>query len=131
MRHSRHLSRYLLTASLCVLGVSATAQTPSATTFPPDAAPVTADALRQRLVGQSFTAKMSNGNQMRLQFREDFVYVNSGPTNDSGRWRTDGGQLCIDWNRIPGSGCSQARMVGNVVYITRVSNGEVMRLDDQ
>jgi hypothetical protein len=39
--------------------------------------------------------------------------------------------MCIEWNRIPNSGCSEARMLGNTIYLTRVANGEVIRLEER
>lgn len=121
-----------LLALLCLtahaLPAGAQASQPS---FPPDAQPVAAETLKARLLGKSFVAKTARGGEMRLQYKDDFVYINAGPTNDSGRWRVEGSQLCIDWNRIPNSGCSEARMAGDIVYITRVSNGEVIRLDER
>ena len=120
-------------AILC-LGLMPTlagAQTAGLPTFPPDAQPVAPEVLREKLTGKSFSYRTASGSEARLQFKSDFVYVNAGPTNDSGRWRTEGSQMCIEWNRIPNSGCSEARMLGNTVYLTRVANGEVIRLEER
>lgn len=100
-------------------------------TFPADAQPVAPEVLKERLTGKSFSYRTASGGEARLQFKGDFVYVNAGQTNDSGRWRTEGSQMCIEWNRIPNSGCSEARMLGNTVYLTRVANGEVIRLEER
>ena len=123
-----------LLAALCIglmpsfSGAQSAAPLP---TFPPDAQPVAPEVLKERLTGKSFSYRTASGAEVRLQYKSDFVYVNAGPTNDSGRWRIEGSQLCIEWNRIPNSGCSEARMLGNTVYITRVANGEVIRLEDR
>jgi hypothetical protein len=120
-----------LCLSLLSLPALALAQTAALPTFPPDAQPVAPEVLKERLAGKSFSYKTASGAEARLQFKADFVYVNAGPTNDSGRWRTEGSQMCIEWNRIPNSGCSEARMLGNTVYLTRVANGEVIKLEDR
>jgi hypothetical protein len=122
---------HVLCLSVLALPGLALAQAAALPGFPPEAQPVAPDVLREKLLGKSFVAKAANGVEMRLQYKSDFVYLNAGPTNDSGRWRTEGSQMCIEWNRIPNSGCSEARLVGNTIYITRVSNGEVMRLEER
>jgi hypothetical protein len=122
---------HVLCLSMLVAPGLALAQATALPGFPPEAQPVAPEVLREKLLGKSFVAKASNGAEMRLQYKSDFVYLNAGPTNDSGRWRTEGSRLCIEWNRIPNSGCSEARMLGDAIYITRVSNGEVMRLDER
>jgi hypothetical protein len=122
---------HVLCLSVLALPGLALAQAAALPTFPPDAQPVAPEVLREKLTGKSFSYRMANGGEVRLQFKSDFVYVNAGPTNDSGRWRIEGSQMCIEWNRIPNSGCSEARMLGMTVYLTRVTNGEVIKLEER
>jgi hypothetical protein len=132
MSHTQSVPTLL--AALCLglmpslSGAQSAAPVPA---FPPDAQPVAPEVLKERLTGKSFFYRTASGGEVRLQFKSDFVYVNAGPTNDSGRWRAEGSQMCIEWNRIPNSGCSEARMLGNTVYLTRVATAEVIQLEER
>ena len=102
------------------------AQASFPTAFPAEAVPITAEALKQRLTGKSFTIKPAAGEEMRLQYQESNAFINIGSANDSGKWRAEGSTLCQDWRRFPVS-CSEVRLLGDVMYLKR-STGEVVVL---
>jgi hypothetical protein len=120
----------VLAGSFFMLAVSALAQ-PAAlnTEFPPDAEMLEGDALRQRMAGKSFKTLAADGQEMRLQYKSDgFAFVDtSRGFRDTGKWRVEGKNVCVDWNRAP-SGCSEARAKGEFVHIRRVSTPEVLTL---
>lgn len=120
----------VLAGSLFMLSLSALAQ-PAAlnTDFPADAEMIEGDALRQRMAGKSFKAVAADGVEMRLQYKNDgFAFVDtSRGFRDTGKWRVEGKNVCVEWNRAP-SGCSEARAKGEFVHIRRISTPEVLTL---
>ena len=112
---------------LACLPVWALAQAPFATDFPGGAAVVAADDLQKKLTGRVFQMKYANGTDVRLEFKDTYAYVNSGSSSDSGKWRTEGSKLCIEWQRFP-SGCSEVRTVAEALYLKRFANGEIVQL---
>ena len=112
---------------LACLPMWALAQAPFATEFPDGAAVVAADDLQKRLTGRVFQMKYANGTDVRLEFKETYAYANSGSRPDSGKWRTDGSKLCIEWQRFP-SGCSEVRTVADALYVKRFTNGEIVQM---
>jgi hypothetical protein len=117
MRHALLLSLLLPTL--------APAQPALQTEFPPAAAPLAPDALKQLLTGKVFTVNPASGPEMRLEYRDSYAYVNVGNRSDSGKWRVEGSAACIDWKVFP-PGCSEFRLLGDVLYTKRASNGEVV-----
>lgn len=98
--------------------------------FPDGAQPLAAEALAQRLGGQVFDSRLATGEQRRLEFKADgyvFLDVSTG-TRATGRWRTEGSRLCVEWQRLRGSGCNEMRLADEVLYLQR-DNGEVVRYD--
>ncbi len=71
------------------------AQSSFPTEFPNGALPLTADALKQRLLGKTFVAKSLTGPDVRTEYRETYVYLNIGNTNDTGTWKTEGSTVCM------------------------------------
>ena len=118
--------RTLASLLLCLLlePSLALAQTSFPTDWPAGAETLAADVLRQRLVGKSFLAKSLTGPDVRTEYQENFAYINVGETNDSGRWRTEGSAVCNEWKRL--RACSEIRAVGDVLYVKRANNGEIM-----
>lgn len=97
--------------------------------FPPEAQPIVAQALKDRLSGRVFKARLHDHTGWRLQFKGDFVFVNiSSGASDSGRWRTEDGRLCVDYQRFP-SGCSDIRASDSRLFLQRASTGEVVALN--
>jgi hypothetical protein len=112
-------------AAFVPLGLAQTATFP--TEFPPDAVTPSADELRSRLAGQVFRAVPADGNGWRVQFQANgFAYIDTDRgARDSGKWRTEDGRLCNDWQRF-GSACDEVRFVGEVLHLKRSRNGEVV-----
>jgi hypothetical protein len=111
------------------LPLSVFAQTTVPMEFPDDAAPMTPEALRERIAGKVFKVVPADGNAWRLEYRANgFVYFNSRVVRDTGKWRVEGTQLCTDWQKLNGGGCGETRLKGDVVYLKRAANGEVIAL---
>ena len=113
--------------SFLVVPTLAFAQTAFPTDWPASAQPLTADMLRQRLVGKTFVAKSLTGPEVRTEYQETFAYINVGETNDSGKWRTEGSAVCNEWKRLRPA-CSEIRAVGDALYVKRANNGEIMAM---
>ena len=106
---------------------SAFAQTPLTTEFLTDSTIPTDDALRAHVTGKTFKVKPAQGASWRLEYKDNgyaFVDITSG-FRDSGKWKAEKGQLCNEWQKIPGS-CSDVRLKDGVLYLKRVSNGEIV-----
>src|SRR5215203_1267508 len=108
----------------------AIAQTALPTEWPGGAESLSAEALRQRLVGKTFVAKSLTGPDVRTEYRETVAYINVGNTSDSGRWRTEGSAVCNEWRNLRHA-CSEIRMLGEALYVKRANNGEIMMLVPQ
>ena len=123
--------RPLVVLLLSLIGTTvATAQTAFPTEFPAASAPLDPAALKQALLGRTFVAKPIEGQPFRIQYKDTYVFINVGATKDTGRWRTEGSSVCIDWNNLRPS-CSEMRAEGSVLYVKRANNGEVVRLEEQ
>ena len=116
-----------LMIGLLFVPVLALAQPAFPTEFPAGAVALSSDDLQKRLTGNVIGMKYANGADVRLEFKDTYAYVNSGNSSDSGKWRVEGSQLCIDWQRFQ-SGCSDVRIVGNALYVKRVTNGEIVQM---
>jgi hypothetical protein len=87
------------------------------------------EALHQRVSGKVFTGRPADGVTWRLEYKTNghaFLDTSNG-FRDTGKWRVEGSKFCADWQRASG-GCSEARVKGNIVYVKRISNGEVVPL---
>ena len=107
--------------------VIALAQAAMPTEFPSDSTPFTAEALKERVTGQTFTFKPLAGDVVRIQYQGTYAFFNVGSVSDSGKWRVEGSSVCYEWKKFPG-GCSEHRSVGGIVYVKRFSTGEVVVL---
>ena len=105
----------------------AVAQASFPTEWPSGAVPLSAEALKQRLVGKTFVAKSVTGSDVRTEFQESYAYINTGSANDSGPWRTEGSAVCNEWRKLRPA-CSEIRAVGELLYVKRANNGEIMTL---
>ena len=105
----------------------ALAQVSFPTEWPSRAEPFTAEALKQRLVGKTFVGKSLTSPEIRIEYQETYAYLNVGETNDSGKWRTEGSAVCNEWKKLRHA-CSEFRAVGELLYVKRANNGEVMVL---
>ena len=120
----------ILSFVAALVPIVAFAQSSFPTEFPEGSTPVEATALRQLLAGKTFTVKPTVGSELRIQYKESYAYLNTSGTNDSGRWRTEGSTVCYEWKTIRPS-CSEVRLLGQVLYVKRANNGEVVRLVEQ
>ena len=120
----------------CILSavLSASAQAPAGPQeFPAEAQPIAAEALAARFAGRVFKVAHANGSTWRLQYDSSgFYYVNISPSgfSDSGKWRVEGGKICTVPQKSPAS-CNEVRAVGEVLYVKREANGEVIKLEPQ
>jgi hypothetical protein len=105
----------------------ALAQPAFPTEWPSGAETLQPDALRQRLIGKSFVAKSVTGPDVRTEYQDTVAYINVGSTSDFGPWRTEGSAVCNEWKKLRPA-CSEMRVVGEVLYVKRANNGEVMAL---
>ena len=97
------------------------------TTFAADAAPLGPEALRERLAGKTYFFKPVVGDPVRIQYQETYVFANVGNASDTGKWRVEGSTVCVEWRKFPSS-CTEARLVGDALYMKRASTGEVVLL---
>jgi len=100
------------------------------TEWPKDAQALAPDALRERLLGKTFLAKSVTGADVRTQYQQTYVYINTGTTTDSGTWRTEGSAVCAEWKKLRAA-CSEIRAVGDALYVKRANNGEIMAMVPQ
>ena len=114
-------------AALLLVPSIAICQVPFPSACPSEATTPTAETLKQRLTGKSFVAKPVVGSEFRIEYQEVYAFINIGGASDSGRWHTEGSSVCVDWRTFPPA-CSEARFVGDLVYIKRSSNGEIIPL---
>lgn len=110
-----------------VLPTLAVAQAGFPTEFPEGAVVVAPAELQKRLTGQVIHMTYANGAQVRLEYKDTYAYLNVGNASDSGKWRTEGSQVCIDWARFP-AGCFEVRDVKGVLYAKRMTNGEIVAM---
>lgn len=101
------------------------AQTAVTTTFPADAVALSPEALKLRLMGNSFLADPFSGAQLQLQYKESYAFVNAGNFSDSGKWKVEESAVCVEWRKVAHS-CSEIRAHGDVLLVKRSSNGEIM-----
>lgn len=114
---------------LALVPVMAGAQATIATEFPTGADPIVAEKLRQFVSGKVWVGKTVDGSRWRLEYRDNgyvFIDVSTG-FRDNGTWRTEDSRLCAELQRVT-AGCSEVRVVGERLYMKRVSNGEVLAL---
>jgi hypothetical protein len=106
---------WLLAMSVCGPLLAQIPANPEGTT------PIAGDELRARVAGKVFTWMAPNARgAARLQYDENgFAFINAyGGQNDSGKWRVEGSQLCIEWQRFPSS-CGEVRVKGAGFIIKR------------
>ena len=115
--------------ALLLIPVLSLAQAPVPMEFPANSTHLTDDHLRQRVSGKVFKVAPADGTSWRLEFKDNgysFLDTSRG-YRDSGKWRVENAQLCIDWQRAAG-GCSDVRLKDELLFLKRTSNGEVVSL---
>ena len=118
----------IFAATITLAAPATSAQQAVPTEFPPGAVSMTAEQLRSRLADRVFDAKMTDGGAWWYEYKSngDFA-MDTSRARDKGKWRTEGGKICVELQRF-GSSCSEMRLVGDVLYLKRASNGEVVAL---
>lgn len=109
-------------------GASAPVAVPPVT-WPDDARPPEAEALRARVAGKVFRVDPRSGPGWKLDFRGGGTTYLTVDTNfrATGRWSVEPGKLCTDWyGRLPAS-CNTVRMSGPGLWLLRDS-GEIVEL---
>ena len=98
--------------------------------YPPDAHPIDAKALHERLAGKTYTARTATGMGWEMRYGPDGrlnMELSNGDA-DKGRWRAEEGRLCIDFEGKFPSGCSEVRADAKQLYFKRGSNNEIVVL---
>jgi hypothetical protein len=125
------LSRIVISGCCAIAAGCATTPSDVPKNFPPDAQPVGAEALKERLSGRSFTARQANGFGWEIRYAADgrfSMWTNNG-NSDRGRWRTEDSRVCLAFEGSFPSGCSVMRASPSRLYLKRGSTGEVMALE--
>lgn len=126
--------RFVVCAALLWgLAPAAQSQSPApapAADFPADAKPLTAEALQQRMKGKVFHVERPDGNHWRLQYQgSGYYFINTSQGySDSGKWRVEDSKVCTEPQKTPTS-CSEARLLGETLYVKRATNGEIVKLE--
>lgn len=112
-----------------LFSLSVFAQPAVPTAFPEGAIPATAEQLKARLTDRVLAARMTNGDDWRFEYKSNgYFFLNtSRGYADSGKWRAEEGKVCADMQKS-GPACSDVRIVNDVLYMKRASNGEVVAL---
>ena len=105
------------------------AQSAIPTTFPEGAIPATAEQLKARLTDRVLGARMTNGDDWRFEYKSNgYFFLNTGRGYaDTGKWRVEEGRVCAEMQKS-GAACSEMRILNDVLYLKRASNGEVVAL---
>lgn len=111
------------------LSLSALAQSAIPVTFPEGAIAATAQQLKTRLTDRVFGARMTNGDDWRFEYKSNgYFFLNtSRGYADSGKWQIEEGKVCAEMQKT-GAACNEMRIVNDVLYLKRASNGEVVAL---
>ena len=95
--------------------------------FPADAQVLSASELDARLRGKTYAAKLANGMGWRGEYKDSgYIFVNiSSGLNDSGKWRTEDGKICVEYRGRLTSGCSEVRAVGPALHAKNATTGVI------
>lgn len=116
----------ILPIALLALAFESLAQTPME--FPAGSEPVTPDGFEQKFAGRSLEGTRADGSSFRIDPAKDGAYTEMSRGNSAnGKWRIDDGKFCTEMYRTS-SACNEVRMVGDVLYYKRITNGEVVAL---
>lgn len=110
--------------------VVALAQAAFPTEFPAGATALEPAVLQQKLTGKVVNMTYANGAKVRVEYKADYAYLNTGNASDSGKWRVEGSQVCIDWAKFSAV-CFEARALGDALYAKRTANGEIVLMGMQ
>lgn len=79
-------------------------------------APLTNDELIALVKGKTIATENTRWGPVTLQFKEDgSLFGNNKSGNDSGKWRTVDGKLCLEWRRWDYEGCGTVQKAGTEI----------------
>jgi hypothetical protein len=122
----------LVVLAMAMIALPALAQTRLTKEFPASAAPLAPEAMKARFTpGKEFSFQSAEGYEVRMNFQDGEQATVAAPrATDTGRWRIDGSSVCFEFRRFP-SGCNEVKAVGDTLYWKRVSNDEVVKLEQK
>jgi hypothetical protein len=95
--------------------------------FPPDAVPLSAEAVSKKVSGTVFDTQLHNGTRVRLEYKANgYLFVNAPGFANSGPWRAEESRVCSQM-RNDAASCNEVRERGRQMYVKR-DNGEVIAL---
>jgi len=95
--------------------------------FPPDAVPLSAEAVSKKVSGTTFDTQLHNGTRVRLEYKANgYLFVNAPGFANSGPWRAEESRVCSQM-RNDAASCNEVRERGRQLYVKR-DNGEVIAL---
>jgi len=120
----------LVVLALAMVALPALAQTRLVKEFPAGATSLSPEAMKARFTpGIEFTFRSAEGYEVRLNFQEGGQATVIAPiASDAGQWRIEGSSVCFELRRFA-SGCNEVKAVGDVLYWKRISNDEVVKLE--
>jgi hypothetical protein len=122
----------LVVLALAMVALPALAQTRLVKEFPAGATSLSPEAMKARFTpGIEFTFRSAEGYEVRLNFQEGGQATVIAPiASDAGQWRIEGSSVCFELRRFA-SGCNEVKAVGDVLYYKRISNDEVVKLEQK
>ena len=96
--------------------------------FPPDAVPLSAEAVSKKVSGTVFDTQLSDGTRVRLEYKANgYLFVNAPGYANSGPWRAEDSRVCSQMKNAAAS-CNEVREQGKQLFVKR-DNGEVIALN--
>lgn len=122
----------MLVLALAMVVLPALAQTKLVKEFPAGATALAPEAMKARFTpGTEFAFRSAEGYEVRMNFQDGGQATVTAPrAADTGQWRIDGSSVCFEFRRFP-SGCNEVKAVGDALYWKRVSNDEVVKLEQK
>jgi hypothetical protein len=122
----------LVVLAMTMVALPALAQTRLVKEFPAGATALAPEAMKARFTpGTEFAFRSTEGYEVRMNFQEGGQAIVAAPiATEAGRWRIDGSSVCFEFRRFP-SGCNEVKAVGDALYWKRVSNDEVVKLEQK
>ena len=95
--------------------------------FPPDAVPLSAEAVSKKVSGTTFDTQLYDGTRVRLEYKANgYLFLNAPGFANSGPWRAEESRICSQMKNAAAS-CNEVREQGKQLYVKR-DNGEVIAL---
>lgn len=122
----------LLLNALSIAQSNAQAQASAPSNFPSEAHTLSPQALQERLAGKRFTSRYANGMTATINYGADQALQLEMSTGLSaqGTWRVNGSQICMQFQAVPPSGCSEFKATATHIYMRRYTNQEVIQLQE-